>query len=176
MEVNLYNHKQIVKSVREEVTLGEFYQILNTYKPTEFFNTMYSEKIPCWYITEYLNANTVMYYANGWADKTPQKITIEKLYQSWRIEGINYTKFYTDKTQEEWVSPMQPFKIRNESKQEPSKETADYIDKPIVDFYTKKDMKRAFDVGFQVGYNDEESPSFLTFDDWIVDYEKKETT
>jgi hypothetical protein len=100
MEVNLYNHKQIVKSVREEVTLGEFYQILNTYKPTEFFNTMYSEKIPCWYITEYLNANTVMYYANGWADKTPQKITIEKLYQSWRIEGINYTKFYTDKKEQ----------------------------------------------------------------------------
>jgi hypothetical protein len=101
MEVNLYNHKQIVKSVREEVTLGEFYQILNTYKPTEFFNTMYSEKIPCWYITEYLNANTVMYYANGWADKTPQKITIEKLYQSWRIEGMNYTKFYTDKNLED---------------------------------------------------------------------------
>lgn len=47
--------------------------------------------------------------------------------------------------------------------------------KPIIDFYTKKDMKRAFDVGFQVGYNDEESPSYLTFDDWIVDYEKKET-
>lgn len=44
--------------------------------------------------------------------------------------------------------------------------------KPIIDFYTKKDMKRAFDVGFQVGYTDEESPSFLTFEDWIVDYEK----
>ena len=47
--------------------------------------------------------------------------------------------------------------------------------KPIIDFYTKKDMKRAFDVGFQVGYTDEESPSYLTFEDWIVDYEKKET-
>lgn len=45
--------------------------------------------------------------------------------------------------------------------------------KPIEESYTKKDMKRAFDVGFQVGYNDEESPSYLTFDDWIVDYEKK---
>jgi hypothetical protein len=100
MEVNLYNYKQIVKSVREEITLGEFYQLLNTYKPTEFYNTMYSEKTPCYYITEYLNANTVMYYANGWADKTPRKITIEKLYQSWRIEGIQYTKFYTDKNLE----------------------------------------------------------------------------
>lgn len=101
MEINLYKYKEIVKSVRENVTLEEFYQILHTYNPTEFFNTMYSEKTPCWYITEYINANTVMYYANGWADKTPQKITIEKLYQSWSIEGINYTKFYTDKTQEE---------------------------------------------------------------------------
>ena len=97
MEINLYTHKQIVKSVREEVTLAEFYQILNTYKPTEFYNTMYSERTPCYYITEYLNANTVMYYANGWADKTPRKITIEKLYQSWRIEGLTHTKFYTDK-------------------------------------------------------------------------------
>ena len=100
MEVNLYTYKQIVKSVREEVTLGEFYQILHTYKPTEFYNTMYSEKKPCYYITEYLNANTVMYYANGWADKTPRKITIEKLYQSWRIEGLTYTKFYTDKKEQ----------------------------------------------------------------------------
>lgn len=101
MEVNLYNYKQIIKSVREEITLGEFYQLLNTYKPTEFYNTMYSEKTPCYYITEYLNANTVMYYANGWADKTPQKITIEKLYRSWRIEGMQYTKFYTDKNLED---------------------------------------------------------------------------
>lgn len=100
MEVNLYNHKQIVKSVREQVTLGEFYQLLHTYRPTEFYNTMYSEKTPCWYITEYLNANTVMYYANGWADKTPQKITIEKLYKSWTIEGMDYTKFYTDKKEQ----------------------------------------------------------------------------
>ena len=37
-----------------------------------------------------------MYYANGWADKTPQEITIERLYQSWNIEGMKYTKFYTD--------------------------------------------------------------------------------
>ena len=101
MEVNLYNHKQIVKSVREQVTLAEFYQLLHTYRPTEFYNTMYSEKTPCWYITEYLNANTVMYYANGWADKTPRKITIEKLYQSWSIEGMNHTKFYTDKNLED---------------------------------------------------------------------------
>ncbi len=96
MEVNLYKDKEVVTTVREQVSLLEFYQILHTYKPTEFYNTMYSEKTPCWYITEYINANTVMYYANGWADKTPQEITIERLYQSWNIEGMKYTKFYTD--------------------------------------------------------------------------------
>ena len=99
MEVNLYTHKQIVKTVREQITLEQFYQILHTYKPTEFYNTMYSDKTPCYYITEYLNANTVMYYANAWADKTPHKITIEKLYQSWRIEGMQYTKFHVEDTE-----------------------------------------------------------------------------
>lgn len=102
MEVNLYKHKDIVKTVRENITLGEFYQLLHTYKPTEFYNTMYSEKTPCYYITEYLNANTVMYYANSWADKTPRKITIEQLYSTWLIEGMNYTKFYVTEDKEDW--------------------------------------------------------------------------
>lgn len=97
MEIHLNKTKEVVKLVTEEVTLKEFYQILNEYKPKEFFNTMYSEKKPCYFITEYINANTVMYYANAWADKTPEKITLEKLYNSWRIEGLRYTKFYTNK-------------------------------------------------------------------------------
>lgn len=102
MEVNLYKHKDIVNTVREKITLGEFYQLLHTYKPTEFYNTMYSEKTPCYYITEYLNANTVMYYANSWADKTPKKITIEQLYKLWTIEGMQYTKFYVTEDKEDW--------------------------------------------------------------------------
>lgn len=39
--------------------------------------------------------------------------------------------------------------------------------------FSQEDMKRAFEVGFQVGYNDEESPSYLTFEKWITDYKKK---
>jgi hypothetical protein len=67
-------------------------------------------------------------------------------------------------------------------KPEPGKETADYIDRHIVeamvevskqDLYSKEDMKSSFQVGFNVGYNDEESPSYLTFEEWIKEYKKK---
>ena len=60
--------------------------------------------------------------------------------------------------------------------------TADYIDRHIVEamvevakqeMYSKEDMKSSFQVGFNVGYNDEESPSYLTFEEWIKEYKKK---
>jgi hypothetical protein len=67
-------------------------------------------------------------------------------------------------------------------KQTPGKETADYIDRHIVEamvevakqkMYSEEDMKSSFQVGFNVGYNDEESPSYLTFEEWIKEYKKK---
>jgi hypothetical protein len=39
--------------------------------------------------------------------------------------------------------------------------------------YSEEDMKSSFQVGFNVGYNDEESPSYLTFEEWIKEYKKK---
>jgi hypothetical protein len=69
-----------------------------------------------------------------------------------------------------------------EAKQEPGKEIADYIDRHIVKalvevakqkMYSEEDMKSSFQVGFNVGYNDEESPSYLTFEEWIKEYKKK---
>jgi hypothetical protein len=39
--------------------------------------------------------------------------------------------------------------------------------------YSEQDMKSSFQVGFNVGYNDEESPSYLTFEEWIKEYKKK---
>jgi hypothetical protein len=71
---------------------------------------------------------------------------------------------------------------KEEPKQEPGKETADYIDRHIVEalvevakqkMYSEEDMKSSFQVGFNVGYNDEESPSYLTFEEWIKEYKKK---
>jgi hypothetical protein len=39
--------------------------------------------------------------------------------------------------------------------------------------YSEEDMKRAFNVGFQVGYNDETSPSYLTAEKFIKQFKKK---
>ena len=39
--------------------------------------------------------------------------------------------------------------------------------------YSEEDMRIAFNVGFNVGYNDETSPSYLTFEKWINGFKKK---
>lgn len=39
--------------------------------------------------------------------------------------------------------------------------------------YSEDDMKEAFNVGFQVGYNDETSPSYLTAEKFIEQFKKK---
>ena len=39
--------------------------------------------------------------------------------------------------------------------------------------YSEEDMKIAFQVGFNVGYNDETSPSYLNAEQFIKDYKKK---
>jgi hypothetical protein len=39
--------------------------------------------------------------------------------------------------------------------------------------YSEEDLKRAFQVGFNVGYNDEQSPSYLTFEEWFNKYKKQ---
>jgi hypothetical protein len=33
--------------------------------------------------------------------------------------------------------------------------------------YSEEDLKQAFNAGFNVGYNDETSPSYLTFEKWF---------
>ena len=87
-------------------------------------------------------------------------------------------------TEIEWSKfKKNPFPSKKEEpKQEPGKETADYIDRHIVEalvevakqkMYSEEDMKSSFQVGFNVGYNDEESPSYLTFEEWIKEYKKK---
>ena len=46
-------------------------------------------------------------------------------------------------------------------------------DKQAERMYSEEDMKEAFRVGFNVGYNDEESPSYLTFEKWFEQFKKK---
>lgn len=47
-----------------------------------------------------------------------------------------------------------------------------YFEAKKVSLYGKEDMKKAFNVGFQVGYHDNECPSYLTFEEWIKTYVK----
>jgi hypothetical protein len=37
----------------------------------------------------------------------------------------------------------------------------------------KEDLEEAFRVGFNVGYNDSESPSYLTFEKWFKQFKNK---
>jgi hypothetical protein len=39
--------------------------------------------------------------------------------------------------------------------------------------YNEEDLKEAFRVGFNVGYNDAESPSYLKFEEWIEQFKNK---
>jgi hypothetical protein len=39
--------------------------------------------------------------------------------------------------------------------------------------YSEEDIKEAFRVGFNVGYNYETSPSYLTFEQWFEQFKKK---
>ncbi len=101
MEIKFYKTKQEVRSVKETITLGEFYKLLLTHKPSEIFNAHYSREKPCYYITEYINANTVKYYVDAWGYKTPRKITIEKLYGDLLIEGLDSCFFYIEQDQDQ---------------------------------------------------------------------------
>jgi hypothetical protein len=39
--------------------------------------------------------------------------------------------------------------------------------------YSEEELKEAFRVGFNVGYNDAESPSYLKFEEWFKQFKKK---
>lgn len=95
MEINLYNTKEISQTIRVEVTFNEFKRLMNLHKPKELFVPAYSEKTPSWVITEYLDDDNVLYYATGWADKTPVKESLNNLYLYWRHQGLNQCKFYS---------------------------------------------------------------------------------
>jgi hypothetical protein len=93
METYFHKKIEVIKTIREIFSLEEFKKILNENKPNEIFNTEYSRKKPCWIITEYLDENNIKYYADGWANKTPISESIENIYTSWRIQGLENCYF-----------------------------------------------------------------------------------
>lgn len=51
--------------------------------------------------------------------------------------------------------------------------TEEYDTKQKERSYSEEDMKEAFQVGFNVGYNDETSPSYLTAEKFVEQFKKK---
>lgn len=80
--------------------------------------------------------------------------------QDWTFERSSGYAGYRNKETSEWIYENEYLTKFGEKELKTEK------------LYTEEDMERAFNVGFQVGYNDEESPSYLTFEEWIKNYKK----
>jgi hypothetical protein len=70
--------------VKTALTSDQFREVMLRKKPSEIYDPSYSEKTPCWRITEYSSRihyeEIVFYVADAWADKTPKQISLEELY------------------------------------------------------------------------------------------------
>lgn len=86
--MNFYTEKETI--VIEKILLTEQQFITNMLenKPSEIYNYLYSMKVPCWYITEYLGNGNIKYYANSWSDKTPKEDTLSNVYKNWKYQGL----------------------------------------------------------------------------------------
>lgn len=81
-------------TVQKHVSLEEFTRILLKSRPRELYHSYYSEKTPCWYIVDYFaKENKVVFFAEGWADKTPKKVTLEKFYDELSGQGLQFCFF-----------------------------------------------------------------------------------
>lgn len=86
-----YTERTVTTTVRDKITYEQFREMLNRYKPDSLYNYKYSSKFPCWYITEYVDAEHLNMYADNWADKTPVTTTIFAFYNTLCINGIDET-------------------------------------------------------------------------------------
>ena len=93
MEIYFNVPKEVVKTINDTMTSFQFKALLTRSMPFEIFNSHYSTKKPCWYIAQYIDEDTVLYYADNWADKTPKEITLDDLYESWKLQGLENCYF-----------------------------------------------------------------------------------
>ena len=93
MQHYFHNKREIIEIVKNEVTFEQFKKMLNENKPKEIFNSEYSVETPFWYITDYLDENSIKYYANIWSDKTAEIAPIDTVYQSWLLQGLEHCFF-----------------------------------------------------------------------------------
>jgi hypothetical protein len=96
MKTNFFKTEKKEVNINIPFTEMEFINILNEQKPKNIINPMYSSKKPCWVIREYLENNIVKYFADGWADKTPQYRSMRDLYNEFNIQGLASCYFEND--------------------------------------------------------------------------------
>jgi hypothetical protein len=88
MKIELGRPKEIVKIIKEPISIHEFKEILkHCTLPIEIINTHYSEQKPLWVITNLQN-NKLTYYATSWANKSTLTIHIHAFYDDCCLQGL----------------------------------------------------------------------------------------
>lgn len=80
----------------------QFCETINTAKPNEIYNGVWSERLPFIVVKEY-NEEGLIYFCNGWADKTPRQSTVDELYEYLRYQGMSESYFVENTLVEETV-------------------------------------------------------------------------
>jgi hypothetical protein len=93
MKTVFYTKKERVVIDYIRFTEKEFIDILLKEKPKEIFHGYYSKEIPCWVITNYIDEETIEYFATSWYDKTPQESKLTNFYRYISNQGLTECSF-----------------------------------------------------------------------------------
>jgi hypothetical protein len=94
MNLNQFYHSEEVINYKiNAITKEEFRNKFIKFKPEYLFNKQYSNKIPCWYFSNF-KPDGCEYYAHAWADKTPKFKSYEELYNRLSVDGGITNLFY----------------------------------------------------------------------------------
>jgi hypothetical protein len=88
MKYRFSTTKQRVVTDVVPLTKEQFSEMMYSEKPTEIYNWHWSDKNPFIVITEY-NENGVLFYCSGLADKTPEQISVQRLYDFLKYQGLS---------------------------------------------------------------------------------------
>ena len=89
----LVHHKERPEKYTEPFTFEEFKAVMLEKSPVFIYNTMYSNDKPLYQMTSQFMPSGVDFFCTSWADKTPQRITLEKFYHRLKTDGLEYVQF-----------------------------------------------------------------------------------
>jgi hypothetical protein len=89
----LVHYKERPEKYTEPFTFEEFKAVMLEKSPVFIYNTMYSNDKPLYQITSHFMPSGVTFFCTSWADKTPEKETLESFYQRLKRDGLEYAKF-----------------------------------------------------------------------------------